>query len=97
MNERSTLIRSKWLINLCKGRLGHILNITTISGCRNLVPASPHTALGETSVRATWIDAKGESSVGIAWLLNPEPGSGPIKPTNGSIVGEAMAVEGTAP
>ena len=34
-------------------------------GSGNLIPASPHTALGETSVRAPWADVKRANSVGI--------------------------------
>jgi len=37
----------------------------TCQGCGNLVPASPHTASGETSVHALWADAKRVSSVEI--------------------------------
>ena len=65
MNKRSTLISPKGLIDLREGRLGKITDITTISGCIKLVPASPHTSLGETSVRALRIDAERASSVGI--------------------------------
>jgi len=73
MNKKITLISPEGLIDLHEGRLGKITNIITISGCRNLVPASPHTALGETSFCALWIDAERDSSVGIAWLINVEP------------------------
>jgi len=38
----------------------------TILGCRNLVLASPHTALGETSIRTPRADAKRDSDVGIS-------------------------------
>jgi len=34
-------------------------------GCRNLVSASTHTTLGETSVCAPWADAERANSVGI--------------------------------
>jgi len=51
MNKRRTLISRKGLISLHEGRLGNITDITTIIGCENLVPTSPHTASGETSVR----------------------------------------------
>ena len=64
-NKRSALISPKGLMNLHEGRLGKIIDMTTISGCRILVPASPHTASGETSIRALWIDAERVSSVGI--------------------------------
>ena len=37
----------------------------TSQGCGNLVPASPHTALGETSFCAPRVDAERASSVGI--------------------------------
>lgn len=59
MNKRCTLISPKGLIGLREGRLGHINDITTISGCGNLVLASPHTALGETSVHAVGLILKG--------------------------------------
>ena len=64
-NKRRTLISPKGLIDLREGMLGHITDIRTISGCKNLVPAPPHTALGETSVRALQADAERASSVGI--------------------------------
>jgi len=57
-----------------------------IFACENLVPASPHTASGEISVCALWVDAERVSSVGIYLAkLNFEPGSRPHKPTNGFI------------
>jgi len=53
-------------IEICtKVDLGQKKDITLISGCRNLVLASSHTALGETSICAPWIDAERASSVGI--------------------------------
>ena len=58
MNKGNTLIRPKRLINLREGRLVHITNIKTISGCRNLVPTSPNTASGETLVHALRIDTE---------------------------------------
>jgi len=48
-----------------KAYLGFQKDITLISGCGNLVPTSPHTTLGETSVCAPQIDAKRASNVGI--------------------------------
>lgn len=65
MNKRSTLISPKGLIDLHKERLEKITEITTILGCKNLVPASPHIALGKTSVYALWIGVERASSLWI--------------------------------
>jgi len=51
-----------------------------------MVPASPHTASGETSVSALRIDAKRANSVGICLAqLTLKPGLEPLKPKNGFI------------
>lgn len=44
MNKGNTLVSPKILIDLRVGRLGHITNITTISGCVKLVASSLHPA-----------------------------------------------------
>ena len=69
--------------------------ITLVSGCRNLVLASPHTNSGETAAYATWVVSKRASSVGFCWLapINFEPGSGPPKPTNASVVGTRFCLK----
>jgi len=65
MNKRSILISPKGLIDLSEESLRKITDITTISGCKNLVLASPHTASYENLVRASQVDAERASSVGI--------------------------------
>jgi len=64
-NKKITLIIPKGLIDMCEARLWKITYITTISGCVNLVPAFPHTASSETSIRALLIDVERASSAGI--------------------------------
>ena len=58
------------------------------SGCENLVPAPPHTASGETFICTRRSLPKGPlvgAFVGLS--INSEPGSGPLKPTNGFVYG----------
>ena len=72
------------------GRFGHLevgRNSACLtypfSGCGNLVPAPAHTTSGETLTTA-----ERASSIGVCWqTLNSKPGSGPLEPTNGSIIG----------
>jgi len=55
------------LSDLCEGIQSWTkLSPQTSEGCENLVPASPHTASGETSVHALQNLAKRASSIGIS-------------------------------
>ena len=65
MTKRSILISPKGLSICVKAKLRYKADITNISKCENLVPASPHTALGETSVHTPWIDVERAINVGI--------------------------------
>jgi len=53
---------------MCEGRSRVLKDITHISRCRNLVPASPHIASSETGAYAPRVVAKMASSVGVCWL-----------------------------
>ena len=63
------------------------------SGCGNLVPTPPHTASGETLVCRSRSLPKGPVVGGFVGLsIKYEPGSGPLKPKNCSVVGTRIII-----
>ena len=63
------------------------------TGCRNLVPAPPHTASDETLVCASRSLPKGPVVGGLIGLfINYKLGSGPLKPTNGFVSGKETTI-----
>ena len=59
---------NRGLRNLCKGKYSeNKMTSQPSQWCRNLVPASPHTASSETSVSALRANAERANSVGICF------------------------------
>ena len=52
-----------------KGRSKALEDITLVSGCRNLVLASPHIASSETVACGTRVVAERATSEGFCWLV----------------------------